>query len=268
MKEREIVKNLIVFGDEDVEWIEMELGEFMDYEFDDEAAKMLIEEFRLYAVYAPYSDSYYLRRDICFALECVAVLSRKRDYARIYRQLKKVLHKDFLHSLIEYRRFVKRYDSSEEIPEKFKGDGYIPNFVIKGGYDSICKYCDEFYHKLQSSKVLELYEQLKYLEDTVEYGGRKYVVRIPHDSDEIINEARYMENCIASRLPEYIGGKWIYAFVRSMDDPKTSLFDIIIDRKQANPTWVIERYHKDVQGENLDVFNKWWDDKRQLITQN
>lgn len=107
-----------------------------------------------------------------------------------------------------------------------------------------------------NNKVSIAAEKIKWMETKITHNGQKYNFTVPDSYEKIIEEADALKICVASRKDQFISGEMIFVFMRKAesDIPYVS---IIMKGYSGEVIWAITEYHKDLEGENREVLNKY-----------
>lgn len=88
---------------------------------------------------------------------------------------------------------------------------------------------------------------------------------VPKTGKEIMEEAKYMHNCLWLRADSYLNNKWFYVYMRKLSEPSGPFIDIVITKESntynyGTPAWIILKEHKYVipTSDEEKAIKKWY----------
>jgi hypothetical protein len=96
----------------------------------------------------------------------------------------------------------------------------------------------------------------------LEYEGKEFIIKVPRDPNEVIQEGTTLKHCVASYVENVRNGNTIVCFIRKKDDPDASFFTSEVLNGVINQ---VKGYTNTLpKDENLLEFINEWAEKKGL----
>lgn len=267
---RELIRNGFNYEALDMNKIGSTLGKYMEYTIPDFVFDWTVGDLKE----ARANDFYVAAKleepvmvvEFCNFIYCMARDCSKEYMKQVHKQLNAVYEKgeydifDFYGAYFRYYYLLKQngMDVNTLIPD----DVIASDEPIEAMFDFHVKESYLVEEPKYGDTVEYIASVIKELEASFEYDGRKYQAVVPHTYREIVTESTAMHNCLASRVCEYVKDKWVYVFIRSMDEPQNPYIDVCINTgmygEPAGPQWVVLKDHVDVAGTSAEGIYLTW----------
>ena len=121
-----------------------------------------------------------------------------------------------------------------------------------------------FSHKVVADRInQEKFEAQAEKNAVLEYEGKEFIVKIPRDPNEVIQEGTTLRHCVASYVENIRNGNTIVCFIRKKEEPSTSFFTSEVVGNVINQ---VKGYTNTLpKDEELLLFIKEWAEKKNLI---
>ena len=138
-------------------------------------------------------------------------------------------------------------DASHKYPQSLKKEHDKAQFSYKVVVDRANQ--EKFVAQAEKNAVLE-------------YEGKEFIVKVPRDPNEVIQEGTTLKHCVASYVENVRNGNTIVCFIRKKDDPDASFFTSEVLNGVVNQ---VKGYTNTLpKDENLLEFINEWAEKKGL----
>jgi Zn finger protein HypA/HybF involved in hydrogenase expression len=168
------------------------------------------------------------------------------DYQCIHQDAALTIWHDYLNmaSNMKYRLD----DASKKYPQSLKKEHDKALFSYKVVADRINQ--EKFEAQAEKNAVLE-------------YEGETFIVKVPRDPNEVIQEGTTLRHCVASYVENIRNGNTIVCFIRKKDEPSTSFFTSEVVGNVINQ---VKGYTNTLpKDEELLLFIREWAEKKNLV---